>query len=169
MNLFALSVELGMDTSEFERGISQAKTKTAASVTEMKSQYKSLAASLGGYQSAFNKAAAQYGTSSQSAQKYSARIIYNRAMPGGLRTARHCVFTGGVVEENSICRAGFLRKQPRGGKNPLRLTAFASRSPFWLRHLPPAGGSRSTQGELFAICWSARTKLPLRGSWRGSA
>ena len=22
-------------------------------------------------------------------------------MPGGLRTARHCVFTGGVVEENS--------------------------------------------------------------------
>ena len=78
MTLFALSVELGMDTSEFERGISQAKTKTAASVTEMKSQYKSLAASLGGYQSAFNKAAAQYGTSSQSAQKYSAKIAEQR-------------------------------------------------------------------------------------------
>lgn len=78
MNLFALSVELGMDTSEFERGISQAKTKTAASVTEMKSQYKSLAASLGGYQSAFNKAAARYGTSSQSAQKYSAKIAEQR-------------------------------------------------------------------------------------------
>ena len=78
MNLFTLSVELGMDTSEFERGISQAKTKTAASVTEMKSQYKSLAASLGGYQSAFNKAAAQYGTSSQSAQKYSAKIAEQR-------------------------------------------------------------------------------------------
>lgn len=74
MNLFALSVELGMDTSEFERGVSQAKAKTAASVAEMKSQYKSLASSLGGYQSAFNKAAAQYGTSSQSAQKYSAKI-----------------------------------------------------------------------------------------------
>lgn len=78
MNLFALSVELGMDTSEFERGISQAKTKTAASVTEMKSQYKSLAASLGGYQSAFNKAAAQYGASSQSAQKYNAKIAEQR-------------------------------------------------------------------------------------------
>ena len=78
MNLFTLSVELGMDTSEFERGISQAKTKTAASVTEMKSQYKSLAASLGGYQSAFNKAVAQYGTSSQSAQKYSAKIAEQR-------------------------------------------------------------------------------------------
>ena len=78
MNLFTLSVELGMDTSEFERGISQAKTKTATSVTEMKSQYKSLAASLGGYQSAFNKAAARYGTSSQSAQKYSAKIAEQR-------------------------------------------------------------------------------------------
>lgn len=78
MNLFTLSVELGMDTSEFERGISQAKTKTAASVTEMKSQYKSLAASLGGYQSAFNKAVAQYGTSSQSTQKYSAKIAEQR-------------------------------------------------------------------------------------------
>ena len=32
--------------------------------------------------------------------------IYNRAMPGGLRTARHCVFTGKVVEENSICWSG---------------------------------------------------------------
>ena len=27
-------------------------------------------------------------------------------MPGGLRTARHCVFTGKVVEENSICWSG---------------------------------------------------------------
>ena len=70
-------------------------------------------------------------------------------MPGGLRTARHCVFTGGVVEENSICRAGFLRKQPRGGKNPLKFTAFASRSPFWLRDLPP------DRGEV----------VPLRGSF----
>lgn len=74
MTLFSLAVELGMDTSEFERGISQAKNQTTASVAEMKSQYKSLASSLGGYQSAFNKAAAQYGTSSQSAQKYSAKI-----------------------------------------------------------------------------------------------
>ena len=27
-------------------------------------------------------------------------------MPGGLRTARHCFFTGKVVEENSICWSG---------------------------------------------------------------
>ena len=72
-------------------------------------------------------------------------------MPGGLRTARHCVFTGGVVEENSICRADFLRKQPRGGKNPLRLTAFAS---------SPEGGA------LFVLTEDDK-KLPLRGSWRG--
>ena len=28
---------------------------------------------------------------------------------------------------------------------------------------PDRGGSRSTQGKLFAICWSARTKLPPSG------
>ena len=53
-------------------------------------------------------------------------------MPGGLWTARHCVFMGGVVTANSICRAGFLRKQSCSGKRarPLRLlTAFASTSP----------------------------------------
>ena len=27
-------------------------------------------------------------------------------MPGGLRTVRHCFFTGKVVEENSICWSG---------------------------------------------------------------
>ena len=32
---------------------------------------------------------------------------------------------------------------------------------------PRPEGSCFTQGEIFAICWSARTKLPLRGSWRG--
>lgn len=97
MNLFTLSVELGMDTSEFERGISQAKTKTAASVTEMKSQYKSLAASLGGYQSAFNKAAAQYGTSSQSAQKYSAKIAEQRQKLDECRKSLEAV--GASVED----------------------------------------------------------------------
>ena len=38
---------------------------------------------------------------------FSGKIIYNRAMPGGLRTARHCVFTGGVVTANGICGAAF--------------------------------------------------------------
>ena len=28
-------------------------------------------------------------------------------MPERLRTLRHCIFTGGVVEENSICNAAF--------------------------------------------------------------
>ena len=34
---------------------------------------------------------------------FSGRVIYNRAMPGGLRTARHCVFTGKAVTVNGIC------------------------------------------------------------------
>ena len=35
------------------------------------------------------------------------KIILNRAMPERLRTLRHCIFTGGVVERNSICSAAF--------------------------------------------------------------
>ena len=35
----------------------------------------------------------------------SGKIIFNRAMPERLRTLRHCIFTGGVVKENSICSA----------------------------------------------------------------
>ena len=35
----------------------------------------------------------------------SGKIILNRAMPERLRTLRHCIFTGGVVERNGICSA----------------------------------------------------------------
>ena len=38
---------------------------------------------------------------------FSGKIIFNRAMPERLRTLRHCIFTGGVVEENDICSAAF--------------------------------------------------------------
>ncbi|MBD8927805.1 MAG: hypothetical protein EGQ85_04150 [Faecalibacterium prausnitzii] len=37
----------------------------------------------------------------------SGKIIFNRAMPERLRTLRHCIFTGGGVEENGSCRAAF--------------------------------------------------------------
>ena len=63
---------------------------------------------------------------------FGGRIILIRAMPGSLRTVRHCIFTGRVVEESGICCAGFLRKHPRCRErpHPLRpLTAFASTSP----------------------------------------
>ncbi len=63
-----------------------------------------------------------------------------------------CVFTGGVVKANGSCRAGFLRKQSRGGERPrpLRLlTAFASTLPLLsLRDIfPRSGGSLSSKGE----------------------
>ena len=38
---------------------------------------------------------------------FSGKIIFNRAMPERLRTLRHCIFTGGVVEGNGSCRAAF--------------------------------------------------------------
>ena len=40
-------------------------------------------------------------------RRCSGKIIFNRAMPERLRTLRHCIFTGGVVEENGICSAAF--------------------------------------------------------------
>ena len=48
----------------------------------------------------------------------SRKNIFNRAMPERLRTLRHCIFTGGVVEGNGRCNAGFLRKHPRCGVTP---------------------------------------------------
>ncbi|MBD9002934.1 MAG: hypothetical protein EGR21_00695 [Faecalibacterium prausnitzii] len=35
----------------------------------------------------------------------SGKNFLNRAMPERLRTLRHCIFTGGVVERNGICSA----------------------------------------------------------------
>ena len=40
-------------------------------------------------------------------RRCSGKIIFNRAMPERLRTLQHCIFTGGVVEENGICSAAF--------------------------------------------------------------
>ena len=57
---------------------------------------------------------------------FSGKIIFNRAMPERLRTLRHCIFTGGVVEENGICSAAFCESAALRETNPLRLTAFAS-------------------------------------------
>ena len=37
----------------------------------------------------------------------SGKFMLNRAMPERLRTLRHCIFTGEVVEGNSICSAAF--------------------------------------------------------------
>ena len=57
----------------------------------------------------------------------SGRIIYNRAMPGGLRTARHCVFTGKAV--TACADAGSLREHSRQHENmllPLRFVAQAT-------------------------------------------
>ena len=42
--------------------------------------------------------------------------IFNFGFQESLRTFLKPFFTGGVVEENGSCHAGFLRKQPRGGK-----------------------------------------------------
>ena len=52
---------------------------------------------------------------------FSGKIIFNRAMPERLRTLRHCIFTGGVVEENGICSAAFCESAAlgAGARSPL--------------------------------------------------
>ena len=47
---------------------------------------------------------------------FSGKIIFNRAMPERLRTLRHCIFTGGDVEENGRCRAAFCESAALRGE-----------------------------------------------------
>ena len=58
---------------------------------------------------------------------FSGRIIYKRAMPGGLRTARHCVFTGGVVAANGICSAAFCESAAQREAGLLSQTLWQNR------------------------------------------
>ena len=73
----------------------------------------------------------------------SGKIIFNRAMPERLRTLRHCIFTGGDVEENGICSAAFCESAALRA-SVLALSVFASQI-----HL--------SQRERQEHCW----KLPL--------
>ena len=50
----------------------------------------------------------------------SGKIIFYFEIAERLRTLRYLIFTGGVVKENGICSACFLRKRRRCGRYPLR-------------------------------------------------
>ena len=110
---------------------------------------------------------------------FSGRIIYNRAMPGGLRTARHCIFTGGVVEVSGLALSVFAsqiqlsqRESPwHGGKLPDKSTKWmVSPEPLPLGEVSPkvterarplrksAGGTERTLSVIAARC-----HLPRRG------
>ncbi len=47
---------------------------------------------------------------------FSGKIIYDFGIPERLRTLRYSIFTGGVVKENGIRSACFLRKRRRCGE-----------------------------------------------------
>ena len=82
----------------------------------------------------------------------SGKIIFNRAMPERLRTLRHCIFTGGGVEENGSCRAAFCESVAlRGIKLPQSPTATA-----------PSEMGPLAKPETFPPC----QRLPPRGSWQ---
>ena len=58
----------------------------------------------------------------------SERVICNRAMPGGLRTARHCVFTGKAVTQTAFADAGSLREHSRQHENMLLSLRFVAQA-----------------------------------------
>ena len=78
----------------------------------------------------------------------SGKNILNRAMPERLRTLRHCIFTGGVVERNGICSAasygsaalaaGILA--PRGAVAQ-RLRGYKWRSEKSVKAIAPTGAA----------------------------
>ena len=45
---------------------------------------------------------------------FSGKSIFNFEIAERLRTLRYLIFTGGIVKENSICSACFLRKRQDG-------------------------------------------------------
>ena len=55
----------------------------------------------------------------------SGKDIYNFAILENLRIFQNCLFTGGVVEENSICSAAFCESAALREMNSLRLMACA--------------------------------------------
>ena len=77
-------------------------------------------------------------------------MIFNRAMPERLRTLRHCIFTGGVVKENSICSAAFCESaalragacSPSGELSSVaRLRGFKWRSEKSVKAIAPTGAA----------------------------
>ena len=80
----------------------------------------------------------------------SGRIIFVFGIAERLRAFRYPIFTGGVVEESGSCRAGFLRKHPRGGVP----------SPSSLRD-----ATSPERGEISLYLPADGEKLLLRGSW----
>ena len=77
---------------------------------------------------------------------FSGKIIFNRAMPERLRTLRHCIFTGGVVEENGSCRAAFCESAagvpaPPGGAVAQRLRGYKWRSEKSVKAIAPTGAA----------------------------
>ena len=69
-------------------------------------------------------------------------------MPERLRTLRHCIFTGGDVEENGICSAAFCESAalrvcllPLGGAVAQRLRGYKWRSEKSVKAIAPTGAA----------------------------
>ena len=77
---------------------------------------------------------------------FSGRIIFKESNAGASADAPHCIFTGGGVKVNGICRAAFCESAARRQTFRLncKVTGFARGSPFE-ESLPPFRGKMSPQ------------------------
>ena len=99
------------------------------------------------------------------------KIYFYFAILENLRIFQNCLFTDGVVEENGICSACFLRKRSRcegnvcwSLVNPLRLTAFARFPLLSLRDIfPPERGKSFLSGGAFTHLSVSADKAPPSG------
>ena len=91
----------------------------------------------------------------------SGKIIFYFEIAERLRTLRYLIFTGGVVKENGICSACFLRKQRRCGRYPLRRKAGRGMHIF-----PQKAGLWA--GQSSALCKKYRFPLAKRRQTRYS-
>lgn len=75
---FEVYGQVTLDNSEVKKTLADTQEKTEKTVEELKEEYKSLSSSIGGYQSALNKAAEEYGNTSEAAQKYTQKLEEQR-------------------------------------------------------------------------------------------
>lgn len=75
---FEVYGQVTLDNSEVKKTLADTQAKTEKTVEELKEEYKSLSSSIGGYQSALNKAAEEYGNTSEAAQKYTQKLEEQR-------------------------------------------------------------------------------------------
>lgn len=94
---FEIHGQVDCDNSNFKKVLDDTQAKTEKTVEELEKEYKSLSSSIGGYQSALNKATEQYGETSEQVQQYTEKLEEQRKKQEEVRKSLESM---GVSVEN---------------------------------------------------------------------